>query len=419
MAEQERHPIRLLVSDDLQRSRLTVFFRLLLAIPHFIWLLLWGIAVVVLVIINWFATLFTGRSPDSLHGFLASYLRYTTHVYGFVYLAANPFPGFTGEPGSYPIDLEIDPPERQNRWVTGFRFFLALPAFILSSAILGGGGGGFSTGGTSYSFSGGLGALLAFFGWFVCLARAAMPRGFRDALAYGLGYSGRVTGFMFLLTDRYPSSDPASYPVVEEVMEHPVRLTREDDLRRSRLTVFFRLLLALPHFIWLFLWGIVALFAGLVNGVAALISGRSPNGLHNFLASYIRYQAHVYAYVFLVANPFPGFLGQPRSYPLDIEIAPPAEQNRWVTLFRIFLALPAFLISAGFGLVLIVVGLLGWFTSLARARMPHGMTSLGAYAIRYDAQMYAYFYVLTDRYPYTGPARGEIVQGSEAHVANA
>jgi hypothetical protein len=419
MAEGDRHPIRLRVSDDLQRSRLTVFFRLLLAIPHFIWLVLWGIAALVTVIINWFATLFTGRSPSSLHGFLASYLRYTTHVYGFVYLAANPFPGFTGEPGSYPVDLEIDPPARQNRWITGFRFFLALPALMLSGALIGG-GGGFSTGGTTYSFSGGLAALLAFFGWFVCLARAAMPRGFRDALAYGLGYSGRATGYMFLLTDRYPNSDPASYPVVNDALDHPIRLARDDDLRRLRLTVFFRLLLALPHFVWLTLWGIVALLAGLVNGIATLIAGHSPNGLHNFLASFIRYQAQVYAYVALVANPFPGFLGRPGSYPLDLEIAPPAEQNRWITFFRIFLALPAMVIAGGFALILFLVGFLGWFYALARGSMPRGMANLGAYAVRYGAQMYGYLYVLTDRYPYTGPAQGEIAQGSEAHVtANA
>ena len=31
------HPVQLVVEDDLQRNRLTVFFRLILAIPHFIW----------------------------------------------------------------------------------------------------------------------------------------------------------------------------------------------------------------------------------------------------------------------------------------------------------------------------------------------------------------------------------------------
>jgi len=57
-----QHPVRLVVDDDLRRSRLTVFFRLLLAIPHLIWLSLWGIAAYLAAIVNWFATLITGRS---------------------------------------------------------------------------------------------------------------------------------------------------------------------------------------------------------------------------------------------------------------------------------------------------------------------------------------------------------------------
>jgi hypothetical protein len=39
-----------------------------------------------------------------------------------------------------------------------------------------------------------------------------------------------------------------------QVNEHPIHLLLSDDLKRSRLTVFFRLLLALPHMVWLSLW---------------------------------------------------------------------------------------------------------------------------------------------------------------------
>ena len=77
---QVRHPIRLVVTDDLQRNRLTVFFRLILAIPHLIWVALWGIVAVLAALANWFATLVKGESPEGLHDFLATYLRYQTHV---------------------------------------------------------------------------------------------------------------------------------------------------------------------------------------------------------------------------------------------------------------------------------------------------------------------------------------------------
>jgi hypothetical protein len=79
------HPIRLRVTDDLRRNRLTVGFRWLLVIPHLIWLFIWGIAVFFAVVVSWFATLFAGQTPKGLHDFIAQYLRYSTHVNGYLY----------------------------------------------------------------------------------------------------------------------------------------------------------------------------------------------------------------------------------------------------------------------------------------------------------------------------------------------
>src|SRR5215208_2833122 len=87
-----QHPVRIVVSDDLQRNRLTVFFRLILAIPHLLWITLWAVIAILAAIVNWFATLFTGRSPDGLHNFLATFLRYATHVRAYALLIADPFP---------------------------------------------------------------------------------------------------------------------------------------------------------------------------------------------------------------------------------------------------------------------------------------------------------------------------------------
>ena len=94
-----------LVGDahDLRRSRVLVFFRLPLAIPHLVWLALWTVAAVLVGILNWFATLFTGTPPRGRSTASSrAYVRYTLHVYAFLYLAANPFPGFAGERGPLP-----------------------------------------------------------------------------------------------------------------------------------------------------------------------------------------------------------------------------------------------------------------------------------------------------------------------------
>ena len=91
VADADHHPIGLIVTDDLHRSRLTVFFRLLLAIPHFIVVALWGILVYVVVIVAWIIAIFTGRVPDGLHNFMATWLQYATRVTAYTFLLANPF----------------------------------------------------------------------------------------------------------------------------------------------------------------------------------------------------------------------------------------------------------------------------------------------------------------------------------------
>ena len=64
--------------------------------------------------------------------------------------------------------------------------------------------------------------------------------------------------------------------------------------------------------------------------------------------------------------------------------------------------------------LLFVAALLGWFASLVTGRMPLGLRNAGAYAIRYWAQTTGYgLLVLTDRYPYSGPAERRVEDAAE------
>jgi hypothetical protein len=390
-------PVHLIVGGELERSRLTVFFRLLLAIPHLIWLGLWGIAAGVAVIVNWFATLFAGQSPAGLHNFLAAYVRYAIHVGAYLLLAAEPFPDFLGKRG-YPVDVEIAPPQPQNRWKVGFRILLAIPALLIVGTLMPGGYGS--------SSSTGLAGVAAVFGWFAAFGLERIPRGLRDAVAYALSYSAQLYAYLFLLTDRYPNSDPqTALADVPSRPADPIQLDVSDDLQRSRLTVFFRLLLAIPHVIWLSLWTIAAFLVAIVNWFATLFNGTSPDDLHRFLAAYVRYRAHVYAYLFLIADPFPGFAGELGSYPIEPIIEGPAPQTNWKVVVRVILAFPAIVLEIAYDGLLFAVAVLGWFVSLANARMPLGMRNAGALALRYGAQTSGYLLLLTDVYPYTGPTK--------------
>jgi len=420
--EARARPVRLVVrDDDLKRTRLTVLFRLLLAVPVLVWAALWGITAVVVAFANWLAVLIQGEVPDSLHDFVAGYVRYTTQVSAYLYLAADPYPWFRGQEG-YPVDVEIDPPGQQSRWSGLFRLLLALPALALTAAL----GGGLSFGSSSASSgstqggtegfwsagasAGGAASVAAFLAWFYILVRGRTSRGARDLVAYALGYAVQAFGYLFLLTGRYPTSDPVLAEPYSELPEHPVRLVVTDDLGRSRITVLFRLLLAVPHLVWITLWSVAAVFAAIAAWLAGLARGRVPLALHRFLSAYVRYAVHVQAYLFVVGRRFPGFTGRPGSYGIDLEIEPPARQSRWTIGFRAVLALPALILAGALGGVAFVVGFLGWWYALIAGRMPEGLRNLGATCIRYQEQASAYLLLLTERYPYAAP----VLEGRQA-----
>jgi hypothetical protein len=187
----ERHPIRLIVRDDGTRNRLTVFFRYFLALPHSIWSTLWGIGVLFVAIGAWFAALIAGSVPAGMHGFMARWLRYSTRVSAYSNLLADPFPPFDAS-GTYPVDLEVDGPRPQSRLVTGFRWILAIPAWIVAAV---------------YSWVLGL---LAFVAWLVCLFTGRMPEGLESAGTYLLEFMQQTSAYSLLLSDRYPSFSSTS-----------------------------------------------------------------------------------------------------------------------------------------------------------------------------------------------------------------
>lgn len=189
----EAYPIRQVVTDDLVRNRLTVAFRLILVIPHLIWLELWTIAAVVLWPIDWAWTLIAGRSPAWAHGFYSSFLRYNQHVSAYLCLGADPYPGFVGDPG-YPVDLQIDPAASQRRVLTLFRPILAIPMLIVAGVL------GYLVG------------VVALIAWFFCLFTGRMLEGMRNMITFCIAFTAHTHGYMAFLTDRYPPFSEGQIP---------------------------------------------------------------------------------------------------------------------------------------------------------------------------------------------------------------
>jgi hypothetical protein len=70
-----------------------------LAIPHYIVLFFLDIGLVVIVIVAWFAILFTGRYPRGMFGFVQGVIRWHNRVaaYAFI-LVTDRYPPFSLEP---------------------------------------------------------------------------------------------------------------------------------------------------------------------------------------------------------------------------------------------------------------------------------------------------------------------------------
>jgi hypothetical protein len=197
-----------------------------------------------------------------------------------------------------------------------------------------------------------------------------------------------------------PPVEPPASPTTaaEPARQHPISLVVTDDVRRSRLTVFFRLLLILPHVVWIALWGIAAFLLLVVAWFVGIVMGRLPHGLHRFFAAFVRYGVHLRAYYWIAANPFPGFLGAP-GYAVDVIVAPAARQSRLMIFFRGLFIIPTFVVLYQLQLVGTLLAVIIWFYALVTGRTNEGMRDLQLHCLRYEAQTLGYLFLLTQRYP--------------------
>ncbi|MGO9487607.1 MAG: DUF4389 domain-containing protein [Solirubrobacteraceae bacterium] len=184
-------------------------------------------------------------------------------------------------------------------------------------------------------------------------------------------------------------------------MSYPVTFQADYVERHSRLTTFFRLLLAIPLAIWLYLYAIVAAVAVVIAWFAIVLTGRYPDALYEFVAGFNRFQARFTAYAALLCDPYPAFGGgDDPSYPVRMSFAGPLQRySRLKTLARIILAIPLLVLRYAMGLLLEVGAVAAWFIILVTGKLPRGLFDLLVLANSYTARSDAYLYLLTETYP--------------------
>src|SRR3954451_1234499 len=167
-------------------SRVTVAFRVILALPHLLALYAMSYAALVVAIACWFAALFTGRVPQGLYGFNGWIVRYGTRVMAYLWLITDRWPSFS-EDDDDPVRVELPGPQQLNRAAVFFRLILMVPAAIVASLL-----------------SSGL-VVAAFFIWLIVLIRGRVPQPAFDGIASVTRYQTRFYAYAALLTARYPS----------------------------------------------------------------------------------------------------------------------------------------------------------------------------------------------------------------------
>lgn len=200
--------------------------------------------------------------------------------------------------------------------------------------------------------------------------------------------------------DLPPYATPASYrpvaglpPAVEVLFERGVTAGT------SRVTVGFRLLLAIPHLIALYLLTLAAEVVTVLSWFAAVFSARVPQSLYGFVGWVLSYGARVVAYVTLLDDRWPSF-GERPDERVEVRLPGPDRLNRAAVFFRVILLVPAMVVASIAGAGLAVIGFFVWVVTLLRGRVPAPAFDVTAAIIRYQTRYYAYAALLTARYPH-------------------
>jgi len=170
---------------------------------------------------------------------------------------------------------------------------------------------------------------------------------------------------------------------------------------RNRLTTLVRLLLAVPHYVVLFFYGVAAFVAVVVAWFALVFTGRWPAGLYDFVGGFARWSARLQAYAYLLVDPYPPFDGgEHPEYPARLVLAPrQARYSRLKALFRIVLYIPVYIINYVLSAVAVVLGVVSWLVILFTGRQPAGLHGALRFCVSYGVRAGVYAFLLSEDWP--------------------
>lgn len=186
------YPARLEFEADYRVARWRPLAQWLLAIPQLA--IAWALTYLrnVLTLISLFTVLFTKQIPRPIFDAITMTYRYEWRAVSYAMFLHEDYPPFDFTPAAEDdraephTVLSIGYPQQLNRWKPLYKWFLAIPHYLVLAALS-------------------VAAVIAFvIGFFAVLFSGEYPRGIRDFLVNVYRYGLRVQAYVGLLTDRYP-----------------------------------------------------------------------------------------------------------------------------------------------------------------------------------------------------------------------
>lgn len=179
---------------------------------------------------------------------------------------------------TYPARLSVDyAGTNRNRLTTLFRVITVVPILIVIMAL-------------NYS----AGSVLVLPVLLMILFRQKYPRWWFDFNVQYQRFSTRFGLYLGLVTDDYPSTD-------EEQGVH-LEIDYPDAMQLNRWLPLVKWILAIPHYVALFVLTIISIIVIVIGWFVILFTGNFPRGFHDFIVGVTRWTLRVTAYAFLLTT---------------------------------------------------------------------------------------------------------------------
>lgn len=209
--------------------------------------------------------------------------------------------------------------------------------------------------------------------------------------------------------------------VVSASAQYPVNIDVQPQTEpRNKMTVAFRIILAIPHVLLVGgVFGVGAIFGyktpfagafgngvlGAVAGVCAIISwfailfaNQHPEGLRNLGTFYLRWKVRVMAYMGMFRDEYPPFGDEDYPASLQIELAEFPRDKTSVAL-RIIFVIPHAIVLFFLGIAWFFTSIVAWFAILINGEYPESLYNFGIGVFRWSTRVEAYTLLLVDQYP--------------------